>query len=205
MRTALRTLAALLTLGAAVPALAQERIEPDQAEQFARKFAELAREFADPPIKTDVDPATANGLHQEEHGAMVIAQKGLDADALAKPADSPRPVGQLWMRRLRPVIDDRRVEPNALRIIDIKIEDHEAKVTCYLLALGKTDAGPVLLVFGKGKEPIARLKLTTLDKAVDQDEPIELEGEKETDETGLITLKLAGKFKASMIVTALDD
>jgi len=55
-----------------------------------------------------------------------------------------------------------------------------------------------LLIYGKDKEPVLRVPLKAL--SAPQENPIEMSAEAR-DNSGLVTLKLVGKYQASFTVT----
>jgi hypothetical protein len=82
-------------------------------------------------------------------------------------------------------------------------EGDQAKVTQYALGVQRNGTGALeLLVFGKDKEPVVKVPLKTMDAK--QDVPIDLSAERESD-SGKVTLKILGKYTATISVTALED
>src|SRR6185369_11229943 len=95
----------LTLLLVAGPAGAQERIPDEEARNIARGLLEAAKKVKT-PLATDVDVDKPYGKHKDEYGAMVLPDKNLSAEKLAKAGkDAIVPVGQLWMRGLGPAVD----------------------------------------------------------------------------------------------------
>jgi hypothetical protein len=180
-------------------ARAQDRIPQDEARGYARALTDVAKKVDDAPIKLEADPEKPVGIRHDEHGLMVIPAKGLSAEALAKADKEVVPVGQLWLRKLTPVVADQPVADDKLRGLPVTIDGNEVRLSLCLLGAKKTAAGDwELLVYGKDKEPLARLPLKATDGA--QDLPIELEGKRNDNGTGSLTIKVLGKHEATLVL-----
>src|SRR5206468_3946052 len=104
MKKLIVPLALLLLAG---PAPAQERIPDEEARNIARELIEAAKKVK-APVAPQVDADKPYGKHKDEYGAMVLPDKNLSAERLAKAGkDEIVPIGQFWMRNLAPVVDDK--------------------------------------------------------------------------------------------------
>lgn len=193
---------ALMVVGGV--ARGQERIDPETAKKHAKLMVEATKDATDLPIKTEVDPEKPYGVKSGNHGVMVLPDKALSDEVIAKAGADAIPVGQLWMHHLTPVIDGQPVDGEKLRIVNINVGGEEHKLPMCLLALKKKAAGEwELLVYGKDKEPLTRLAVKKMEGT--QELPIELDGKKNENDTGDLTLKIVGKVQATLTVGAKDD
>jgi hypothetical protein len=83
----------------------------------------------------------------------------------------------------------------------VKNDGDSAKVPLCVTGVRKKDDKLELLVYGKGKEPILTLPLKAIDAK--QQLPLEMEAE-QGGNSGTVTLKILGKYKASFEVTELE-
>jgi len=141
-------------------------------------------------------------IHDGDFGGMVLPEAKLSADAIAHAGTSIVPVGQLWLRKLVPMRDGEAVPASKLRLASVTKDGEEAKLPQCALGVQRNSAGALeLLVFGKDKEPLVRVPLRTMDAT--QEAPIDLLAERESD-SGKVTLKILGKFTATISVTELE-
>ncbi len=191
-------IACLLLAGLAV-ARAQEQVPRETALKGAFIVSLNLKEMLNTPIPTDPDVKRPVALAHEGHGGMVLPESKLSAETFAKAGKDVSPVGQLWMLKLVPVSDGQPLQTSKLRVVHVKSEDSEADVVCCALGVRKVaDGGLELLIYGKDKEPVLRLPLKAL--SAQQENPIEMSAEV-GDNSGLVTLKLVGKYQASFTVT----
>lgn len=194
--SALALLAALTTL------LAQEKLSRDEALPYAKAVGSDLAQLKGTPLPTDVDLECPVAVKEEPYGGMVLPQKNLTADSLAKAGETIVPVGQLWLLRLAPMCEGTAVSSDSLRIARVQADGSEVSAPQCALGVRRAKSGSLeLVVFGKGKEPI----VTTALKAIEskQSTPLDLEAEREGD-SGKLTVKLLGKYQASFSVTELE-
>jgi len=192
----------VLVLTATSVASAQERVPTEQAQQIAKILTQAAEKQADLPLKLEPDTDKPFAVKQEQFGAMAIPAKGLGADTIAKAEKEVVPIGQFWMRGLIPTIDGAPAPASKLRTVTIDIEENKAEVTFYQLGVRKGEKGNLeLVVYGAGKEPLVTKTLEKADSA--QSYPIELEGREDENNTGLITLFIAGKYRTTIRVSPM--
>jgi len=196
-----QTLFALALLVSVQLVSAQEKVSKEEALSYAKAASADAKQLAGTPIATDVDAQKPAAMKEGEYGGMVLPQKDLKLEAISKATETPVPVGQLWLHNLTPMKDDEAVAESKLRVATAKLDGTELSVPQCALAVRRTSAGALeLLVYGKGKEPIASAPLKAIDAK--QDLPIDLAAEREY-ESGKITIKILGKYQGTIKVTEL--
>lgn len=200
MKPILLTLSLLSTLPLAY---AQEKLEREETLRYAFVVAADLKQLQGTPIPTDVDIKQPVAVREGEFGGMVLPEAKLSADAIAKAGDKVVPIGQLWLLKLTPMKEGEAVGASKLRMVTLTHEGNEVKVAQCALGAQKTGSGGLeLLVFGKDKEPVAKVPLKASDTK--QDVPIDVSAERESD-SGKVTLKILGKYTATISVTALED
>jgi hypothetical protein len=177
---------------------AQRRVPQQQATRFARMFAEHAAKISEPPLKTDVDPEKACALGVGEARIMLIPEKGLSEDTFRKASQDVQPVGQLWMRLLVPAMDGKAVPEDRLRIVTIPGLNNELPLS--LVGVRKVAGDQLeLVLYGKDREPFLRVPLRKAEVKQEQ-EPVDLNGKEGENHTGILTLKILGKYEAQVMV-----
>jgi hypothetical protein len=180
---------------------AQEKVSKEEALSYARAASADAAKLNGTPIATDVDTQQPVAMKDEDYGGMVLPQKNLKAEAIAKAGETPVPVGQLWLHKLAPMKDDEVVSETKLRVVTVNMDGTDLNVPQCALAVRRASAGALeLLVYGKDKEPIVTTPIKEIDAK--QDAPIDLAAQRDY-ESGKVTLKILGKYQASLKVTEL--
>jgi hypothetical protein len=188
----------LLVVVAAASA-APERIPPEEAQRIAKMLTKHAEKVESVQFKTDVDKEKPFGVREGDLGAMVLPDKKLSEETLTKAGKVVTPIGHLWMRKLTPFADGATTPNDKLRILTITTPNNEeVKLPFFLLGVRKNGDGLELLVFGKDKEPVAKLPLKK--GSVQQELPMELEGKHGENDTGVITINILGKYQAVLTV-----
>jgi hypothetical protein len=200
MKHTLLTLTLLSTLALAS---AQEKLSREETLRYAFVVAGDLKQLQATPIPTDVDVKQPVAVRDGDFGGMVLPEAKLNADAIAKAGEKVVPIGQVWLRKLTPMKDGEAVAASRLCMVTLTHEDDQVKVSQYALGVQRNGTGALeLLVFGKDKEPVVKVPLKTMDTK--QDVPIDLSAERESD-SGKVTLKILGKYTATISVTALED
>lgn len=182
---------------------AQEKLSREEALYYARAVAPHATRVQGPPLATDVDLTRPVAMREDDYGGLVLPRKGLTVETLAAAGETPVPVGQLWLHRLAPVRQGEAVPRSALRMVTVRHHGDEAVVPQCILAVRRTAAGTLeLLVYGKGGEPLLNVPLRSVETSAS--EPIDLAAVREGD-FGRLTLKLLGRYQATLSVTELAD
>ncbi|MEW6304538.1 MAG: hypothetical protein AB1705_13755 [Verrucomicrobiota bacterium] len=198
----MKTLKSILPLLAAtaltLAAVAQETVDIEDARKGARLLTEKLGEVSDAPFKIEADLDKPSGLRANEVRILVIPDKKLTAEAIAKAGDKPLPVAQLWMLRVSPVTDGKATPNDKLRLLTITADGQEHQVNLHYLGIQKAGKDLQLVVFAKDKEPLLKLPLEKSDGT--QSWPIEISGRKEEDR-GILTLNLLGKYRAELTLT----
>jgi hypothetical protein len=203
VRTMKRTIFIAALLGTNQLVFAQEQLSTEEALKYATAVSKDAKQLKGTPIVTDVDTQKPVAVREGEFGGMVLPQKELDAEKIAKAGkEEVTPIGQLWLLKLTPMRDGEAISSSKLRLATVQAEGEEVTVPQCALGVRRNQDGALeLLVFGKGKDPI----LTAPMKAIDtkQELPINLSAERESD-SGRLTMKILGKYQATFQVTQLD-
>lgn len=183
-------------------ASAQEKLSLDEALPYARAVSADAKQLNGTPIATDVDPQQPVAVKDADYGGMVLPQKNLKADAIAKAGETAVPIGQLWLKKLTPVRDGEAIPRESLRLVTVQGDGQEVIAPQCALAVRRKAGGDLeLLVYGKTKEPVLTVKLKPLDTT--QSMPLDLVAERNGD-FGDLTLTILGKYQAKFSVTELD-
>ena len=191
-----------ILLGALSVVSAQERLSQEEALKYATIVSADAKQLKGTPIPTDVDTKKPVAVREDEFGGMLLPQKNLTAESLAKAGKEVTPVGQLWLYQLTPMKDGEAIGADKLRLATLYAGGSEVKAPQCALGVRRTDAGTLeLLVFGKGKEPILTAPLKAIDTK--QEMPLDIAAERES-ESGKLTVKILGKYQATFHVTLLD-
>lgn len=196
----MKKLLLIAILAAIVPNLqAQERSSREEALKYAFFAALNLKEMLNTPIATDPDIKRPVVLKDGDYGGMTLPETKLSADTFAKAGKDVIPVGQLWMYKLSPLVNGQVVPVSKLKTVHVVAGDNEADVVQCALGAQKADNGNFeLLVYGKDKEPVARVPMKAASGT--QENPLDMSAERQND-GGLLTLKFAGKYQAQIMVT----
>jgi hypothetical protein len=184
-------------------ASAEERIPAEEAEKIAKLITGFASKEADLPFKTDLDTSAPFAMKEGERAAMIIPDKKLTVDTLAKAGKDVVPVGHLWFRKVAPVVGDSAIGNDKLRIVNVTTDDgKEYALPLLLVGVRKGKDAPELVFFGKAKEIVATVPLKAADAK--QDTTIEYEVKRGEGMRGTLIFKLLGKYQAELPVEAVD-
>jgi hypothetical protein len=185
-------------------ASAQEVVSLEEAQKGARLVTQSAGSISDAPFKMEINTDKPQALKVGSVGILAIPSTGLIDDAMAKVGKDVLPLGQLWMLSIAPATGGKVLPSSRLRMITVTDKDKDARVSMFFLGARKNDKDAIeLVLYGKDKEPVMHVPLEKIDGS--QDVPIELAGRKEGDDSGLLTLKFLGKFKADITVMKQED
>lgn len=196
-----KTLLLLSLISVASSMCAQELLSRDETKQYADLTHRDPKLLEKTPIKITADLDKAIAAREGEYGGMVVPDRGLTAEALAKVEGNVLPVGEIWMLHLGPMADGRLIDEKKLNIITLDSGSTSVKVPLCVAGVRKTNDKLELVVYGKDKEPILCQPLKSI--SAKQTLPIEMDAEKGS-EGGKITLKLLGKYQATLEVTELQ-
>jgi hypothetical protein len=178
---------------------AQERIPDEEALRIAKLLIEQAGKEANLAFKMEADADKPFGLKGGEAGAMIIPNKKLTADDIAKAGKDVTPIGHLWFKKVAPIVDGKTATGDKVRSITVNADGQDHQVTLYLVGVRKKDKLE-LVFFGKDKEPIFTTPLTQTDSK--QDSPIEFEAKKTGEKMADVTFRVLGKYEAKLAVAA---
>jgi hypothetical protein len=196
----LAVIVAALTLAPGL-ARAQDRLSLEEAQMYAKLFAEAAKKLDDAPLKTDADPEKPAAVRHDKYGALVMPVKDLSADAIAKAGKDAVPIGQFYLHNLAPSVDGQAIPDDKLRTITVPINGEDLKFPVLWLGVRKKGEGDLELVgYSKEKEPVLRLPLKKVEGGEKTEVPIDLDGRNNGD-TGEVTFKILGKYEAKLILT----
>lgn len=197
-----RTIVALGLLAALHSSFAQEKLSLEDSLPYARTVSADTRQLNGTPLATEVDADQPVVITDDPYGGMVLPQKNLKVEAIAQAGETAVPVGQLWLRRLTPMNEGEPVAQDRLRLVTVRSQGEEVTAPQCALGVRRNAGGKLeLLVYGKGREPVLTVALKPLDAT--QSAPLDLEAERDGD-AGKLTLKILGKYQATMSVTELD-
>jgi len=182
---------------------AQERLPREEALKYAAIVSADSKQLNGTPIPTDVDTQKPVALREDDYAGMVLPQKNLNAETLAKAGkEDVVPIGQLWLHKLAPMCDGEPVSASKLRLVTVSAGGTEATVPQCALGVRRNAQGAMeMVVFGKGKQPILAVPLKSIEAK--QESPLDLAAERDSD-SGRITVKILGKYQATFHVTELD-
>lgn len=194
-------LATLTILHAQEPAA----LAAEELSKATTLLMDANKRLGDLPLKLDLAPDQAAGLKAGEAGALLIPDKRLKAEKPAKGDKAAKkaakgeamPVGQLWTSKIAPKDKDTVLANDKLRLTKITTGEKEMELAVF--ALGIERAGKKefqLAVYGKGSSPVLRVPLTA-DKSKGA-APVVMSARKTGEESGVLELKLMGRYKAEI-------
>lgn len=195
------SLALLVVLAATTAASAQERIPEKEAQRAAHKLVSALGQPTDAPYTADVDPDQANGFKGGSVGLMALPDRKLTVHGMEHAAKELLPVGQLWMLSASLADRGQAIARDQVRTVKITDGDSTKEVELYYLGAAKNDAGELeLVIFAKDKEqPFLRAPLKKTGSGTSS-ALIELEGRKQDETTGVLTIRLLGEYSTEVKV-----
>ncbi len=195
-------LLALLLTTSVLRAQDPQPLSADELGKATALLMEASTRLGALPLKFELAPDQAVGLKAGEVGLLLIPDKRLKAENEAKAEfkyakGETLPVGQLWTKNLSPKDKDATLPNAKLRLTKITAGDKELELAVFALGLEQSAKGEFqLVIYGKGEQPILRVPLT-LEKNAGA-APVGLSARKTGDESGVLELKLLGRFKAEI-------
>jgi hypothetical protein len=173
----------------------QDRLPLDEAQRYAKVCVELLGSLTDTPINLDVDVEKPCAVRGEGGGAMIVPDKSLSKERLAKLGQDVVPVGQLWLRKWTPVVAGKPVAKDRLRVVTLRVDDKDRPMPLLLLGVRKHgDKGLELVGYARDSEPILALPLKRIEFI--QALPVELEWQRGDKNADSLTLSVLGQYKA---------
>lgn len=155
------------------------------------------------PLRVDADLKRPVAGYDGDYGVLILPETKLTAATLAGIQGDVIPVGQLWLRKLTPMVDGSAIDEAQLQMVRVWHEGDSTRVPLCLLGVRKAKEGALeLVVFGKGKEPLLKVPMAKASRT--QSMPIEFTAERES-ESGRLTLRLVGQYEATLFVTELPE
>lgn len=193
------TLAALLACLGLPAAQAQDRLSRDEALRYSELVGTAQNEVKKAPCAAEVNLKQPVAVRDGEYGLMLLPAAKLPADLAKTVGADPVPIGQLWLHKLAPLVNEQVVPESRLNLVYVTGSEGSATIPCCTLAVRKTsDARLELLVFGKDKEPLIKAPLSS--RASQGAASLDMDVERESDR-GRVTVKLAGAYVADFAVT----
>ncbi len=149
-------------------------------------------------VKIDGDLGQADMFERNDVAALIIPDKGLTADKLAKVGKKEIPVGQLWLKSLLPEVDGSSPADSDLKMVEVSDGDKSMKLPQFLLTARRSGKKLNLIIYSGAAGPLMELPLEQFETG--QSLPIELEGEARDNSSGLLSLYVTGKYHVKMIV-----
>lgn len=194
-----RLIATFALAFAAFAATAQELIPQEDLEKGVPRALARVADFDNLPLKTDVDGAKAFGMKAKQYAAVVIPEKGLTKESLAKAGKEVVPVGQLWLVKLSPVVKDATTTNDKLCMVTISVKDEDLRLCLLLLGARKSgETGLELVIYAKAKEPLLTLPLKKSDTK--QALPLEIGVREGTSSLGLVDINILSEYQAALSV-----
>lgn len=188
----------------AAAGLAQERLARPEALKYAFFTCADLKQMTGTPLPTDPDPKRPVAIRHGDHGLLLLPESKLSAASVSSVGNSATPIGQLWLVKIAPFVQQSAVPASKLRMVDIKTETGQGTVACCALALRKKGETMELLVYGKGPDPLIATPAKSVAGQFDSDTPLDITAEVE-DQTAKLTLKIAGKYEAVFPVGRAED
>ncbi len=178
------------------------------SEELSKAVALLMdanKRLGDLPLKLELAPDQATGFKIGEAGALLIPDKRLKSEQPAKGDKADKKaakgeamlVGQLWTTKIAPKDKDAVLPNDKLRLT--KITTGEKVMELAVFALGIERAGKKefqLAIYGKGSSPVLHVPLTA-EKSKGA-APVVMSARKTGDESGILELRIMGRFKAEI-------
>lgn len=179
------------------------RAKLEEAQKATLLLNNALGEVADAPFKLEVNafkPCALKG--EDETGALVVPVYSLKQHIEGARRKTPIPAGQLWLRKVVPLMKGKAAARDSLRLVNVKTNDGDAEVSMYHLAFQRFGNGGKLLIYGKGREPLLEIMLKPAKGS--QETPIDLEAEKGGDGTPLLVFHVADKFEGRLPLAHAD-
>lgn len=205
----IRLLLTLATFTIVTTLHAQEptQLTPEELTKATTRLMEVNTSLGDLPLKLELAPDQAAGFKIGDAGALIIPDKRLkfekadkkDKAAKKKTKGEATPVGQLWTSKLSPKDKDAVLPNDKLRLVKVSTKDKELELAVFSLGIERAGKKEFqLALYGKGSSPVLRVPLTA-EKAKGATSVI-MTGRKTGEESGVLELKLLGRYKAEIPV-----
>ncbi len=201
----MKTASLIAVLFACALTIRAQELQPIPAEELTKAtqlLMEASAQITDLPLKLELAPDQASGFKAGEVGALLIPDKRLKAERpdkaeKKKTKGEVMPVGQLWTLKLSPKDKDAVLANDKLRLVKVNGKDKELELALFTLGIERAAKQEFqLVIYGKGSQPVLRVPLV-----IEKNKgaaPVVLSARKTGEESGVIELKLLGRFKAEI-------
>ncbi|HAV63103.1 MAG TPA: hypothetical protein DCY13_12155 [Verrucomicrobiales bacterium] len=196
MKTLLTLLSFSLLLQHTAFAAAQP-IPRDEAQKVTLLLNNALGDITDGPFRLELNAFKPHGV-KGDGMAAAIAVPVHDLNNRIKSARPGLivPVGQLWLHKIVPVVNDVPAAKKDLRRVMISSDGNETLVSLFHLGFRREGEKNRLLVYGKGDHVLLEIPLKRLE--VPQASPIELGAEATGDQQAELVIYLADLFEGKM-------
>lgn len=199
---AVSLLAAIILFTCVAPAQDLQPIPAEELAKVTQLLIEAGAQITGLPLKLELAPDRAAGIKAGEVGALLIPDQRLkagrpDKAEKKKTKGEIMPVGQLWTLKLAPKDKDVIVANDKLRLVKVNAKDKELELALFTLGIERAAKKEFqLVVYGKGSQPLLRVPLVLeKDKGA---ATVTLSARKTGEESGVLELRLLGRFKAEI-------
>ncbi|MEP6669500.1 MAG: hypothetical protein ABJF10_10130, partial [Chthoniobacter sp.] len=186
-------------------AMAQETIDPDEAQKIAQKLASLSTASSEQPFNVDPDAGKPVGIKGGDAGLIIIPDKQFSADVLANAGKTATPVAQLWMHKISLANSGAAVDKAKLRTFTVGDGDKARDVQLFLIGVVKNGQGAAeLVIYGKGAEAILHAPVTK-HFAAKKDVAIDVSAHKTGEDAAALALDFFGEYATELAVVKAND
>ncbi len=200
----IRGIAIVLIVCACTLVRAQERVPRETCLKAACQLSLDLKQLLDTPIPTDPDIKRVVAVARDEHAGLVLPETRLTAETISKAGTEPTAVAQIWLHKVIPMRDGQPVAIDELKMVRVGPVDNPRTVArCVVAVCRSADGKPQLLILSKDKKPLLTLPVRENPTAGPGDDPIDIAAAAEN-ETGVVTLTIAGRYEASFHVAPTE-
>lgn len=180
-------------------------IPTEELTKATALLMEANQRLGELPLKLELAPDQATGFKAGEAGAVLIPDKRLKAEKPAKDDKAARkaargaamPVGQLWTMKIAPTDKGAALANDTLRLTKITVGEKARELAVFTLGIERAGKREFqLAIYGKGSSPVLRVPLTT--ERSKGAAPVVMSARKTNDDSGVVELKLMGRYKAEI-------
>ncbi|MGB0582738.1 MAG: hypothetical protein ACPGVU_23885 [Limisphaerales bacterium] len=169
-----------------------------KAAEAAHRLKGHLNDFKAKHVKVAGDPNNADLFEKNGIAVLIIPDKNLSADSLAKVGKKEIPLGQMWMKDLVPDVNGQFPADSDLKQVTLNADGKKHELAQFLLTAQRSGKKLNLAVYSGAQEPLMAVPLADFETG--NSLPIEVEGESRDDSTGLLNLYVLGKYHAKMVV-----
>lgn len=167
------------------------------AQKYAQILAESAKDLTGLPLVCELDLDKPAAIRAGEAGVLVIPDKRAMADQFAKAGKDAVPLGHLWLRNVAPLKDGTPLPNVDQRTVKVRSGESTADAQLFVLAVRRNAADKLeLVLLAKTKEPVLTLPLEK--STASGDAPIQIQGRKTGETSGVLTLIFFGQHQAEL-------